>query len=348
MKLIYQILFFCCLLFIFSCKVDPKIATPLPDNTLYEQIPQGWPTPVYRFSNNPITVNKFVLGRQLFYDPILSSDNSIACADCHQQFAAFSNLDHPVSHGVNGSLGKRNAPALFNLTWHPLMMHDGGILSLELQPLAPITNTLEMNLPLTNAWSKLQSSKKYQSLFKAAFGDSIVSTERVEKSFAIFMAMMYSNTSRYDYYKAGKNNVQFNSSEQRGYTLFIQNCAQCHKEPLFSDYAFRNNGIGVDPYLNDIGRAKITQLPQDQYKFKTPTLRNIAFTRPYMHDGRFNTLQECLDHYTAPATNTINLDPSLATPMNLSAQDKNDIINFLYTLSDYNLLSDERFANPNP
>jgi cytochrome c peroxidase len=331
-----------------SCKVDPKIIEPLPVNNLVEVIPEGWPQPKYTFSTNAISEDKFALGRALFYEPMLSVDNSVSCGSCHQQFAAFAHAEHALSHGINDMVGTRNAPGIFNLTWHPYFMHDGGINHIEVQPLGPITNTLEMGADINPVIAKLQASNKYRNLFKKAYGSDTVTTQNMLKAMTQFMGLIYSYNSKYDYYKRRENNVEFSDAELRGYNLFLANCASCHKEPLFSDFAFRNNGLPVNVFLKDSGHFKIQRDPQNVYKFKTPSLRNIAKTGPYMHDGRFTTLQQCLDHYTNGVTNLTNLDPLLQNNgLQLSANDKQDIIAFLQTLTDYKFLGDKRFADPN-
>src|SRR5882724_3441841 len=172
------IFFFSILIFV-SCKVDPKIVTPLPADNLEEVIPPGWPQPVYTFSTNVLSENAFILGRYLFYEPMLSADNSISCGSCHLNSAAFSNPDHPVSHGIDGKNGKRNAPGIFNVAWHPYFMHDGGINHIEVQPLGPISNTLEMGENISHVISKLQATEKYKALFKSAYGTDEVTTQRM-------------------------------------------------------------------------------------------------------------------------------------------------------------------------
>jgi cytochrome c peroxidase len=328
-----------------NCKVDPKIKPIIETDNVAEIIPEGWPQPYYTFSTNPVSEAGFILGRSLFYETLLSKDNTISCGTCHQLNSAFANTDHKLSHGINDLLGTRNTPALFNLTWHTSFMHDGGINHIENQPPAPITNTVEMGEDLNTVVKKLQESEKYRALFKNAYGDELVNTQRIFKAITQFQGLIYSYNSKYDNYKAGK--AQFTEAESRGYSLFLAKCSACHKEPLFSDFAFRNNGLPVDPSLNDIGRAMIENLPENYYKFKTPTLRNIAKTGPYMHDGRYSTLQQCLNHYTNGITNLTNLDPLLINGIQMSDSEKADIVEFLFTLTDYKLLSDQRFADPN-
>lgn len=330
-----------------SCKVDPKIVTEVSDDDIKIIQPQGWPEPVYTFSNNTPNAAVFNLGRHLFYDPILSLDNTISCASCHQQYAAFAHAEHKFSHGINDLVGKRNAPGIFNVTWHKSFMHDGGINHIEVQPLGPIQNPIEMGEKWSNVIKKLEASEKYRDLFKKAYGSEEIFDSRILKAFAQFMGMMYSYNSKYDNYKRNEEGVTFSEQEQRGYATFKDKCASCHVEPLFSDFDYRSNGIAVDPSINDSGRAHITGIPSDRYKFKVPSLRNVALTGPYMHDGRYTTLQQCLDHYTN-IQNNINLDPLIPTTgIPLTAQEKQDIIAFLQTLTDYEFINDPRFTDPN-
>jgi cytochrome c peroxidase len=328
-----------------SCSVDPEIKPIVPAEGVKEIIPDGWPQPYYRFTDNAITTEKFVLGRALFYEPMFSLDNSISCGSCHQQFAAFAHSAHQFSHGINGLIGKRNAPALQNLTWNTSFMHDGGVNNMEVFPPAPITNPIEMAETLPNVVLKIAASAKYQALFRKAYGDDTVTTQRMFKAIAQFMGTMYSYNSKYDKVKEGKE--MFSAAEQNGYTLFVQKCASCHKEPLFSDYQFRNNGLAVNTAINDSGRAHITLNPADLYKFKTPSLRNVEVSGPYMHDGRYMTLNDCLNHYTSSVTGGPTLDPSLIGGISLNTQEKNDMIAFLKTLTDHQFLSDKRYSESN-
>lgn len=328
-----------------SCSVDPQIKPELPAEGIKEIIPEGWPQPHYRFTDNVLSTEKFKLGRALFYETMLSADNTISCGSCHQQFAAFAHSAHQFSHGINGLVGTRNAPALQNLNWNPSFMHDGGVNHIEVFPPAPITNPVEMAETLPNLVLKISASAKYQDLFRKAYGDDTVTTQRMFKAIAQFMGTMYSYSSKYDQVKHGAAN--FTASEQSGYNLFVQKCASCHQEPLFSDYKFRNNGLAVNPAIRDSGRAHITRDLADLYKFKTPSLRNIELTGPYMHDGRFMTLIECLNHYISGISNSPTLDPSLNGGISLNTQEKNDIIAFLKTLTDPQFLTDKRYSETN-
>jgi cytochrome c peroxidase len=243
--------------------------------------------------------------------------------------------------GINGILGKRNSPALQNLNWNTSFMHDGGILNLEVQPLGPIANSIEQNENIGNVINKLNSTTKYKTLCNAAYGDEVMTSQRLLKSLAQFMGTMYSFNSKYDDVKKGAKT--FSIDEQNGYNVFVAKCATCHTEPLFTNHEFKNNGIGVS-LLNDSGRAHVTNLVSDLYKFKTPSLRNIEKSAPYMHDGRFNTLEDCLNHYSSSIASFPTLDPLLIGGFSLTAQNKKDIISFLKTLTDPTFLNDKRFA----
>ncbi len=308
------------------------------------KIPKGFPKPFYALEKNKITPAGFVLGRKLFYDPILSKDHTISCASCHQHFAAFAHIDHQLSHGIHGLIGKRNVPALQNLIWNNAFMWDGGINHLDLQPVSPITNSLEMDETLGNVLKKLQQNKEYVLMFKQVYNDTVINTDKFLKSISQFLALMISADSRYDKYKQGKDT--FSKSEKRGLKLFRANCATCHKEPLFTDYSYRNNGLTINPSLKDSGRLMITGIKADYLKFKVPSLRNIEVTYPYMHDGRFFSLKQVLNHYTKTNREGEILDPVLQKGIELNEEEKTDIIAFLKTLTDKSFLHDRRFDNP--
>jgi cytochrome c peroxidase len=324
------------------------------DNGFYFQItkqdilfkkPKGFPKPIYDLEKNKPTPEGFMLGRKLFYDPLLSKDNTISCATCHQQFAAFAQTDHSFSHGVNGLFGKRNTPALQNLIWKDAFMLDGGVNHLDLQPISPITNPLEMNESLSSVLKKLQQNKEYVGLFKAIYKDSIITSDKFLKSLSQFLALLISADSRYDRFINGKDTLS--KSEKNGLKLFRANCASCHKEPLFTDNSYRNNGLTMSPTLQDSGRFLITRLQTELLQFKVPSLRNIEVTYPYMHDGRFYSLKQVLNHYTKISSSKEILDPVLKKEIKFNDQEKIDIVAFLKTLTDKNFLKDRRFMNPN-
>jgi cytochrome c peroxidase len=310
---------------------------------IYFEVPKHFPKPVYDFSKNPLTEEKFQLGRTLFYDPILSRDNTISCASCHLQASAFTHVDHDLSHGIDGRIGTRNSLTLQNLAWSKDFLWDGGINHLDLQPINPITSEIEMDETLPNVINKLQNSPKYNELFTNAFGDKKVTTERLLKSLSQFMVQLVTANSKYD--KVMRKEQQFTEREQRGYDLFKINCASCHKEPLFSSDRFEKNGLSVDTTLNDDGRMKITTQKEDYLRFKVPTLRNIQFSFPYMHDGRFKTLTEVVKHYNSLGTDK-SLPKELAKPVNLSDNDRVDLVLFLTTLTDKEFLFNPRFSFP--
>jgi len=307
-------------------------------------IPKGFPPPIYNFKTNTPTPAGFMLGRKLFYDPILSKDSSISCGFCHQRIAAFSHIDHSLSHGINGLIGKRNVPPLENLAWGNSFMWDGRINHIEMQPLSPISNPLEMNETIQNVIRKLQTDREYTSMFKAAFGDSIVSSCNMLKALAQFTGLMISANSRYDKYMRGEDSLS--ASELNGLKLFRNKCDQCHKEPLFTDNTFRNTGLPMDSNLKDSGVAAINGQMKDFMKFKVPSLRNVEMTYPYMHDGRFRNLKQVLDHYTQKFSRESHVDPILVKGIKLSEIDKSNIIAFLKTLTDRTFLHDRRFADP--
>ncbi|HRP90527.1 MAG TPA: cytochrome c peroxidase [Edaphocola sp.] len=311
-------------------------------------IPEGWPQPIYNFEDNPVTKEKFELGRVLFYDPQLSLTNDISCGTCHQPFAAFSQIGHDLSHGIYDRLGKRNSQALFNMNWSSTFFWDGRVNHLEVQPLAPLQDTLEMGESLPNVISKLQSDSKYAKLFTDAYGDPAIDSQRFLKALAVFMGMMVSDNSKYDQYKRGK--ASFSDAEQRGYSIFKNNCNTCHKEPLFTDFSFRSNGL--KPNITSVGTIDSGRgdfMPFDinnMFKFKVPSLRNLKYTSPYMHDGRFTSLSQVLAHYTGNKPDAQNLDPLLTNPINLNTQQQDDLLAFLKTLDDAEFVADPKFKQP--
>lgn len=325
-----------------ACKPDPDL-TPVVVEPFEFKVPEGWPTPAYSFQNNTLTREGFELGRRLFYDPRLSRNDEISCASCHQQTAAFAHSDHRVSHGVEDRLGTRNSPVLFNLNWHTSFFWDGGVNHLESQPINPIQNPVEMDETIPNIISKLITDSRYKQMFAAAFGDETINSQRIFKALAQFMGMMVSSNSKYDKYIRKEAGGDMTASELNGLKVFRANCATCHKEPLFSDFSYRNNGLAVT-IVNDSGRAHITNLATDMYKFKVPSLRNLQNSMPYMHDGRFEKLEQVLDHYTAGIVASPTLDPVLQGGIQLTGTEKTDLLAFLKTLNDPQFMADSRFS----
>lgn len=310
----------------------------------YFVVPKDWPKPEYDLSKNPLSKEKIELGRALFYDPILSRNNTISCSSCHSQFTAFTHVDHALSHGIDDRIGKRNSPALMNLAWHKLIMWDGAINHLDMQALAPMTHPDEMGEKIENVIAKLYRSSIYPALFKKAYKDTLITGERTLKALSQFMLVLVSSNSKYD--SVMRKQAKFTVQEKNGYALFQKNCSSCHKEPLFTNLEFENNGLPVDSILKDTGRMKVTKDPLDSLKFKVPTLRNIEFSYPYMHDGRFKRLSDVLKHYTTGIHRSKTLSKNLDAPIVLSSNEKVDLTAFLMTLTDRKFLFNPYFSYP--
>jgi len=360
----------CLLQILISCKSESEIETPVvPEKTtptpLSWKKPAYFPDPVYDLSKNPLTEEGVELGRFLFYDGILSRTNKIGCGTCHQQQSAFTHHGHDLSHGVDDLLGFRNSPAVQNMAWNTSFFWDGGVHDMDIVPPVPIQNEVEMGEKVGNVIEKLRKTPvagaanqvNYPKMFKAAFGTDEINSERMMKALSQFMMTLVSVNSRYDYYKLGDASA-LTVQEKDGMALFKQNCATCHAGELFTDNSFRNNGL-IPNKINDQGRYGITLNEADRLKFKVPSLRNVGLTAPYMHDGRFYTLQEVLDHYANDKNsssidtmhNSPTLDPVLQIAgqkkgIKLSASEKQSIIAFLKTLNDEQFITDKRFSDP--
>ncbi|WP_209137175.1 MULTISPECIES: cytochrome-c peroxidase [Niastella] len=306
--------------------------------------PAGFPAPQYSFTGNPLTQEGVELGRKLFYDGKLSKDGNFPCASCHQQFAAFATFDHPLSHGFDNQFTLRNSPGLFNMAWNKEMHWDGGINNIEVQPLAPLTAPNEMAENINAVISKLQQDEEYKKMFTAAFGSDTINTQRMLFAITQFVTSLVSANSKYDKVKQGSAN--FSQTEQNGYTLFQSKCISCHPEPLFTDHSFRNVGLPLDPFIKDYGRMRITNNRTDSLKFKVPSLRNVALTFPYEHDGRFSSITSVLDHYSSGVQNGPTLDPLLKNKIPLTNAEKFYLLEFLKTLTDSSFINDTRFSQP--
>lgn len=319
-------------------------AGTLPTHPVRIDVPKGWPAMTYDLSRNPPTQEGIALGRKLFHDPILSRDSTISCASCHLSYTAFSHVDHKLSHGIHDSIGTRNAPALMNLAWGKSFMWDGAVNHLDMQPLAPMNHQAEMGESTQHVVFKLENSRVYRRLFSEAFGDSMILGDRLLKALAQFQASLVSAGSRYDRMKAGVE--VFTEQERNGYLIFQAHCNACHREPLFTTGEFANNGLRPDSLLRDGGRVRITQDPVDSLKFKIPTLRNVEFSFPYMHDGRFKRLREVIDHYAGGIMPSPTLAPELRRPIVLTPDQRTDLLAFLLTLSDRDFVLDPEHAAP--
>jgi cytochrome c peroxidase len=301
-------------------------------NEVLLPVPKNWPKAAYPFEKNALSKAGVNLGRRLFYDPILSANSSISCASCHSPYNAFTHVDHALSHGIHDSIGTRNSPALMNLAWHKTFMWDGSINNLDQQALAPITHPLEMGEKMPHVLQKLQSQTSYRQQFYAAYRDSNISADNTFKALSQFLLTLISYHSKYD--SVSQKLSRFSPQEENGYRLFRKHCNHCHTEPLFTNDEFANNGLRPDETLKDEGRKKITGKESDAYCFKVPSLRNIAYSPPYMHDGRFKTLATVLKHYSEGIQPSKTLHPSLKNGIKLRNNEQVDLVAFLLCLSD--------------
>jgi len=287
--------------------------------------------------------SKAELGKLLFFDPILSKDSTISCASCHKPAYAFADTS-ATSIGVAGAKGVRNTPTAMNVALHQSFFWDGRAKSLEEQALAPIENPAEMNLPVKAALLRLQKNKNYDSWFKKIF-DSGPTPASLAESLAAFERELETSESPFDDWKFSDNPGAVSEAAKRGFNLFNTKgkCIQCHFGADLTANEFRNIGLFNGKELNDSGRMVITGKSEDLGKFKTPSLRNIAITPPYMHNGKFKTLAAVIDFYNEPdkvVNNSINRDSLLAKPFGLTPGEKSDLEAFL------NSLTDKRFITP--
>jgi cytochrome c peroxidase len=312
------------------------------------EVPANFPAARYTFQNNSVTAEGFELGRVLFYDGMLARDGNVSCASCHQQHVAFADPLHRLSIGVDERVGIRNAPAIQNVVFKKFFFWDGGVNHVDFVPIAAIENPLEMDETMTSVVGKLKANEKYRARFRAAFDTDEVNSQRMLHALAQFMALMVSANSRYDRYIRNEGEM-LTGEELRGLTAFRQKCASCHTTDLFTNDDFRNNGLDAS-FEKDNGRERITEFAGDRGKFKVPSLRNVALTKPYMHDGRFRNLDEVLTHYQSGVKDSETLDPLLRNGTTLgiamTAEEKADILAFLKTLTDDTFLKDKRFSQP--
>ena len=332
-----------------SIKPDPSPVVEYQTTPYPWSKPANFPDPVYDLSKNPLTYEGVALGKTLFFDGMLSHDGTITCAFCHIPETGFAHTDHVLSHGIRDQLGPRNGLGLQNMAWNKAFFWDGGVHDLDLVPISPIQNPVEMGDTLTHVLDKVRHSAKYPALFKAAFGSDTITSERFLKALSQYMLTLVSANSKYDNYRRGEDGGEFTEQELRGLTLFTQHCSGCHTGELFTDQSFRNNGLLPNPNAKkpDLGRYSITLNETDKYKFRVPSLRNIDRTLPYMHDGRLASLESVLNHYATGVQDNTSLDALLKKGVQpglpLSKQDQKDIISFLYTLTDNTFLTDRRF-----
>ncbi|MFK7972479.1 MAG: cytochrome-c peroxidase [Bacteroidia bacterium] len=340
-----------------ACK-EPVITIPQ-DTTPYVLEYGPLPAPDLP-ADNALTVQGVKLGKMLFYEKMLSLDGSQSCASCHRQEDGFSDTAR-LSIGVEGLEGKRQAMPIFNMAWHSNeFFWDGRAQLIRDQALMPIQDPLEMNETLENVVAKLTESQDYKDQFSRVFGSDDITSAKMALAMEQFMLSIVSYDSKFDRYKAGL--VQLTPSEERGRLLYETeynpffpmqsgaDCAHCHGGANFENDKYMNNGLDNDINLTDIGREEVTKLAADKGKFKVPSLRNIALTPPYMHDGRFQTLEEVIDHYNEGIQESSTVDPTVLntkdTGLFLTDQDKTDLVNFLKTLTDETFRSNPEYASP--
>ena len=337
------------LMMVSGCSDAESFAEPgYIDVPLELEVPSNFPALAYDIATNPPTQKGFELGKKLFYDGRLSSDGVISCGFCHEQSSAFTHHGHVFSQGVNGVNGTRNTPSIQNLAFQNIFMYDGTSEHLDLQPIIPLTSEIEMNGDLQTIVAMLNADSDYRKLFGLAFPNKPINTENMLKALSQFMVMVTSSNSKFDHFRRNEPGGELSQQEWDGYAVFNNKCASCHATDLQTDNSFRNNGLAVNPLINDVGRFRVTELENDRYKFKVPSLRNVEKTAPYMHDGRFGTLESVLNHYSNGVQDLPTLDPMLKQIGNLgiplSAIEKTQLVAFLKTLTDGQYLTDSRFS----
>lgn len=329
-----------------ECSTGPSKYQPTPYQLV---IPPLFPQMIIP-ADNPLTVEGVELGRHLFYEKRLSGDNTISCGSCHAPDAGFSD-SRQFSVGIDGIAGTRQAMPLVNLGYSPTYFWDGRASTLTGQALEPVTDPIEMHETWPNAVAKLQADDEYPEMFEKAFGSSTIDSIMVAKAIAQFELTIISANSKFD--KWQRREVQLTPQELNGFNIFNTlsegDCLHCHVGTLTTDHSIVNNGL--DENLTDLGRGAVTGNPSDNGKFKVPTLRNIALTAPYMHDGRFNTLEEVIDFYsTGVKANSPNISPNMefagSGGVNLDPQKKADLKAFLLTFTDSTLINNPAFSDP--
>jgi cytochrome c peroxidase len=355
----YLVYVFLLIVLVFSCRKD-RVGYKATPYVL--DIPSHFPDMIIP-TDNPMTVEGVDLGRYLFYEKKLSGDNSMSCASCHMPENSFSDPNQ-FSTGIDGIQGTRQSMALVNMGWENFFFWDGRETTLEKQILDPVINPIEMHETWKNAVAKLNQDINYRNRFFRAFGEGGIDSVKAAKAIAQFIRTMISGQSKYDVMYKYENGMSLSATEQSifqtidpeewaGYDLFKSlngaDCFHCHNGPLMRVKKFSNNGL-LPNFLNDLGRAAVTNNPEDNYKFKVPTLRNIALTAPYMHDGRFSTLDEVIEHYSSGIHMSPTIDPLIEFGsqggVQLDVQEKYLLKKFLLTLTDENFVNNPKFKDP--
>ena len=318
------------ILIIFACSLDKDII----------EYPHDFPPPQIEPERNPSTKAGIELGKQLFFDPLLSKNNNISCSSCHRPELFFTDGVELSNAGNSKTLLKRHAPALFNLAWSEFFFWDGGANDLESQAFQPLTHGDEMANDLNVLVKKLVEDPKYLTRFENAFGIDSISSAYVVRALAQFQRTIISSNSKYDQVMNNQNG--FSEIEKKGFEIFKKECAICHTPPLFTDNGFHNNGLdSAYSWEEDgiyLGRFRISHNEEDIGKFKTPSLRNVALTAPYMHDGRLSILNDVIDHYRKGIKYSETLDKHLVKEngnfIDITDMEKEALLSFLKTLTD--------------
>lgn len=354
------IIFASALVLLSGCRKDPHIdpVTTTPFNLVlperFDSLMASMPIP----ADNRLTEEGVELGRYLFFDERLSADNTQSCASCHIPEHAFSDTVQ-YSIGIDGMGGTRNAMPLFNLGWIQTgLFWDGRASSLEDQAFQPVTNPIEMHTTWPNVAQKLQQDPLYPSMFNAAFGTFTIDSVLVSKALSQFERILISANAPYDKYLT-TGSSGWNSTDEfaayLGFAIYMDetkgDCFHCHgspSQPLYTDNQFRNNGL--DETFSDLGYGEVTGLSTDNGKFKTPSLRNLLFTAPYMHDGRFSTLTEVIEHYSTGLVNSPTIDPLMkhlpTGGSNMTPEEKGYLLMFLKSLSDSSFINNPEYQDP--
>lgn len=372
MKQLFKIILIIVILFA-ACEEDDNIDLIIPTgngNEAFQPTPVSLELPSHFIyinppsipEDNPLTLEGIALGRKLFFEKKLSKNNSISCASCHNPANAFNDKGKRFSQGAEGQFGIINAMPLFNLAFttefndHGSFNWNGRFNSIEAQNFEPVTNPLEMDESWLNVTSKLQNDSEYPELFFKAFGTRIIDSNLVVKALAQFERTLISGSSKMDNemkYEAGLpyTGAKLNAQEKRGYDIYVAeekgDCMHCHglkPNPIWTDFKFRNNGLDANP---DSGLAGMTKNALDLGKFKTPSLRNLVFTAPYMHDGRFSTLEQVIDFYVDSVNfNSPNVDINMLKTRNLTQLEKQDLLAFLRAITDSSFVNNPNFREP--
>lgn len=339
MKKILSVIF--TLLLLLSCNREDSLTPISGDNPpLQLAVPVGFPSLNRFVAENSPTTHGVALGEKLFHEKKFSGNNTISCASCHNQSNAFAD-NNIQAIGIYGRVGLRNTPSIQNMAFMEFYNWDGHIRQLEKQPLVPIITYEEMNSSILEVIGKLKADPQYPVLFRKAFGDESITSDRIYRSIAQYEYTLISANSKYDKVRRSEGET-FTISEAKGYKVFKAKCASCHSTELFTDQSFRNIGFPLNPSSEEAGRARVTGVPEDYMRFRVPSLRNAAYTAPYGSFGQFPTLKAVLDYLDNGVLDAANLDSILKNNGNripLTEQEKQDLISFINTLSDRSFLN---------